>query len=208
MGFKLGKVCPYAESADLVVGETTCDGKKKAYELLGELHTVHVMELPQMKRAEDLAFWRAEVERSSARLEEVTGRRADRRDARDRHQGGQRQAPRSAAHRRGPRRSRTHQRQGRPARHAGRLLRRRAALHPDDEHARRRARAAGRRRAWAPRPRAPSASSSPAPRWRCPTGSCTTSSRRLAASWCEEMCTGSRYYAKLVTRERQTDRRR
>ena len=39
MGFKLGKVCPYVESADLVVGETTCDGKKKAYELLGELHT-------------------------------------------------------------------------------------------------------------------------------------------------------------------------
>ena len=34
MGFKLGTVCPYVESADLVIGETTCDGKKKAYELL------------------------------------------------------------------------------------------------------------------------------------------------------------------------------
>jgi len=38
MGFKLGKVCPYIQSADLVIGETTCDGKKKAYELLGEIH--------------------------------------------------------------------------------------------------------------------------------------------------------------------------
>ena len=31
-GFKLGQVCPYIESSDLVVGENTCDGKKKAYE--------------------------------------------------------------------------------------------------------------------------------------------------------------------------------
>jgi benzoyl-CoA reductase/2-hydroxyglutaryl-CoA dehydratase subunit BcrC/BadD/HgdB len=31
-GFSLEKVCPYLESCDLVVGENTCDGKKKAYE--------------------------------------------------------------------------------------------------------------------------------------------------------------------------------
>ncbi len=73
MGFKLTKVCPYIESADLVVGETTCDGKKKAYELLGELHNVHIMELPQMKREKDLAFWRAEIADFAARVEELTG---------------------------------------------------------------------------------------------------------------------------------------
>ena len=28
-GFKLGKVCPYLESADMIVGENTCNGKKK-----------------------------------------------------------------------------------------------------------------------------------------------------------------------------------
>ncbi|GAG43742.1 unnamed protein product, partial [marine sediment metagenome] len=28
MGFKLSRICPYFQSADLVVGETTCDGKK------------------------------------------------------------------------------------------------------------------------------------------------------------------------------------
>jgi len=28
-GFKLGKVCPYLEASDVVVGENTCDGKKK-----------------------------------------------------------------------------------------------------------------------------------------------------------------------------------
>jgi len=30
VGFKLSRLCPYLESCDLVVGETTCDGKKKA----------------------------------------------------------------------------------------------------------------------------------------------------------------------------------
>lgn len=74
MGFKLGKVCPYVESADLVIGETTCDGKKKAYELLAEYAPVHVMELPQMKLAQDLALWRTEIERLIEKLQEVTGR--------------------------------------------------------------------------------------------------------------------------------------
>ena len=36
-GFKLGKLCPYVESCDVIVGENTCDGKKKAYEILGPL---------------------------------------------------------------------------------------------------------------------------------------------------------------------------
>lgn len=75
MGFKLGKVCPYVESADLVIGETTCDGKKKAYELFADLAPLHVMELPQMKRPEDRALWRTEIGRLIAKLEEVSGRK-------------------------------------------------------------------------------------------------------------------------------------
>ena len=75
MGFKMGRVCPYVESADLVVGETTCDGKKKAYELLGELAPVYVMELPQMKRPADRELWRGELNRFVVKLEEVTGRK-------------------------------------------------------------------------------------------------------------------------------------
>lgn len=75
MGFKLGKVCPYAEACDLIVGETTCDGKKKAYELLGEMAPVHVMELPQMKGPQSRVLWRSEIERLIERLEGVSGRR-------------------------------------------------------------------------------------------------------------------------------------
>jgi benzoyl-CoA reductase/2-hydroxyglutaryl-CoA dehydratase subunit BcrC/BadD/HgdB len=75
MGFKLGQVCPYLEEADLLVGETTCDGKKKAYELMGELHNMHVMELPQMKREKDLAFWRSEIVDLMHKIEEMTGKK-------------------------------------------------------------------------------------------------------------------------------------
>jgi len=73
MGFKLGRVCPYVEAADLVVGETTCDGKKKAYEIFGEMKNTYVMELPQMKRAEDRTLWRGEIDKLVAKLEELTG---------------------------------------------------------------------------------------------------------------------------------------
>jgi len=45
-GFKLAKTCPYFQVSDLVVGETTCDGKKKVYELLNELISTCVIEIP------------------------------------------------------------------------------------------------------------------------------------------------------------------
>lgn len=75
LGFKLAKVCPYIECCDLLVGETTCDGKKKYYEILGELQPVHVMEVPQMKLEQDRELWRGEVRRLLERLERLTGKR-------------------------------------------------------------------------------------------------------------------------------------
>ncbi len=77
MGFKLAKVCPYIESCDLLVGETTCDGKKKYYEILGDFQPVHVMELPQRKEEIDRRLWREEVGRLAARLEELTGKKIE-----------------------------------------------------------------------------------------------------------------------------------
>lgn len=46
-GFAVSDKCPYTYFADLIVGETTCDGKKKMYELLGELKEMYVLQLPQ-----------------------------------------------------------------------------------------------------------------------------------------------------------------
>ena len=75
MGFKLAKVCPYFESCDMVVGETTCDGKKKAFEILNDYIPVHVMETPQMKREKDKSLWHGEVQDFLTRTEELTGQK-------------------------------------------------------------------------------------------------------------------------------------
>lgn len=76
MGFKLAGLCPYVELTDLIVGETTCDGKKKAYEIFDEItKKVYVMELPNMKGEESRRLWAKEVKRFAKKLEEVTGRR-------------------------------------------------------------------------------------------------------------------------------------
>lgn len=61
MGFKLAKVCPYIESSDLIVGETTCDGKKKAYETMAKIHNFYLLELPQLKRERDFKLWKEEL---------------------------------------------------------------------------------------------------------------------------------------------------
>lgn len=73
VGFKLSRLCPFIESCDLVVGETTCDGKKKAYEIFSEYAPVYVMEIPQMKNACDRELWKAEVLRFKEKIEEITG---------------------------------------------------------------------------------------------------------------------------------------
>ena len=52
-GFTLAKVCPYVEACDLLVGETTCDGKKKAYEIFSEIKNLYTMEIPQLKNTHD-----------------------------------------------------------------------------------------------------------------------------------------------------------
>jgi len=74
VGFKLAGLCPYVEACDLVIGETTCDGKKKAYEIFGEFKETFVLEIPQMKSPEGKKLWLSEIKRLTAEIEEVTGR--------------------------------------------------------------------------------------------------------------------------------------
>ena len=72
-GFKLGKVCPYLESADMIVGENTCDGKKKAYESLNPLvKKLYVMDLPQVKSEQGRALIKAEYDRFKTAMEELS----------------------------------------------------------------------------------------------------------------------------------------
>jgi benzoyl-CoA reductase/2-hydroxyglutaryl-CoA dehydratase subunit BcrC/BadD/HgdB len=73
-GAAVGDSCPFFHFADLVVAETTCDGKKKMYELLGEMKPLHLLQLPQTQEGDEaLAYWRRELERFRQRLEERFG---------------------------------------------------------------------------------------------------------------------------------------
>ena len=58
--FKLQRTCPYTQSSDFIYGETTCEAKKKTWEILDKHHPVHVMNIPHMKREKDLKSWKEE----------------------------------------------------------------------------------------------------------------------------------------------------
>ena len=75
VGFKLAGVCPYVEACDLVIGETTCDGKTKAYEIFSEYKPMFVLEIPHMKNESDKQLWRSEVGRLADKVEELTGKK-------------------------------------------------------------------------------------------------------------------------------------
>lgn len=74
LGAHFGKTCPYFSVADVYVGETTCDGKKKAYEILGADKQTYVMDMPQMKRPQDIEKWTGEIAAFAAEVERITGR--------------------------------------------------------------------------------------------------------------------------------------
>ncbi|HEX7365315.1 MAG TPA: double-cubane-cluster-containing anaerobic reductase [Dehalococcoidia bacterium] len=60
-GFKLGRICPYVQASHLIVGETTCDGKKKMFEILNQYQPVYVMEVPNKKTKLSRDLWLGEV---------------------------------------------------------------------------------------------------------------------------------------------------
>ncbi len=75
-GFAVTDTCPYTYFSDMIIGETTCDGKKKMFELLGEIKNVHVMQLPQnLDRAYSYDNWKIEGEILKEKLEELTGKK-------------------------------------------------------------------------------------------------------------------------------------
>jgi len=68
-GYCVERSNPFLEMADLIVAETTCDGKKKMYELMAETRPMQVLELPQKADDPDaLARWRGELDRLRAGL--------------------------------------------------------------------------------------------------------------------------------------------
>ena len=69
-GFAITDKCPYMYFSDMIIGETTCDAKKKMYELLGEIKETHVMQLPHSKNNFSMALWKNELVELVKKLEE------------------------------------------------------------------------------------------------------------------------------------------
>lgn len=70
-GFAITDKCPYFYFSDVLLAETTCDGKKKMYELMGKLKPMHIMNLPQTADDEDsLDLWKKEMVKFKKFLEE------------------------------------------------------------------------------------------------------------------------------------------
>jgi len=74
-GFAATDTCPFFRFSDMIVADTTCDGKKKMFEIMASIKPVHVLQLPQNQdMAKSLSPWKDEIEKLVAVLEKLTDR--------------------------------------------------------------------------------------------------------------------------------------
>lgn len=70
-GMAASQKCPYTYFSDIIIGETTCDGKKKMYELLNDIKETYVLHLPQgQQRPYSADVWYQEIVLLKQKLEE------------------------------------------------------------------------------------------------------------------------------------------
>lgn len=73
-GHAITDTCPYFYFSDMLIGETTCDGKKKMYEELAKVKPTHVMHLPNMQRGEyTYKLWKEEIRVLKEETEKLLG---------------------------------------------------------------------------------------------------------------------------------------
>lgn len=82
-GFALQDSCPYLSASDIVVADTTCDGKKKMYELLAQYKPLFLLQLPQVQDEDAKSYWRGEFQRLRAHYETTFGIRITDADVHD-----------------------------------------------------------------------------------------------------------------------------
>ena len=69
-GFAITEKCAFFNNSEFIIGETTCDGKKKMFELMETFKPVVVLEVPQSAKGESQkAYWRSEVARCKTEIE-------------------------------------------------------------------------------------------------------------------------------------------
>jgi benzoyl-CoA reductase/2-hydroxyglutaryl-CoA dehydratase subunit BcrC/BadD/HgdB len=80
-GFILEGTCPFFALSEAVIAETTCDGKKKMFELAAEVKPMHVMDLPQLPdEAEALGNWTVMIRKLQGFLEDTFHQKASEQD--------------------------------------------------------------------------------------------------------------------------------
>ena len=71
-GFIKTDTCPFFAISEAVIAETTCDGKKKMFELIADIKPMHVMDLPQLPdQAEAMANWTVMIKKLKGFLEKT-----------------------------------------------------------------------------------------------------------------------------------------
>lgn len=77
-GFIIEGTCPFYAMSQAVIAETTCDGKKKMFELIAEVKPTHVMDLPQVPdEQEAYQNWKQMICKLQGFLEKSFDRKAD-----------------------------------------------------------------------------------------------------------------------------------
>ncbi|RDY23718.1 2-hydroxyacyl-CoA dehydratase [Romboutsia maritimum] len=73
-GHAITDTCPYFYFSDLLIGETTCDGKKKMYEELDKVKRTHIMHLPNARKGEyTYKLWKEEIKILKEEVEKELG---------------------------------------------------------------------------------------------------------------------------------------
>ena len=75
-GFAVTDTCPFFRFSDIIVADTTCDGKKKMFEIMSDIKPVHVLQLPQQQDFKRfLEPWKNEIKTLKSVIEETTGKK-------------------------------------------------------------------------------------------------------------------------------------
>ncbi len=82
-GYAITNTCNYFGFSDFIIGETTCDGKKKMFELLERIKPLFLMHLPPTSDGDrSLNYWIEEIARLKDFLEIQTGTRISEKELR------------------------------------------------------------------------------------------------------------------------------
>jgi benzoyl-CoA reductase/2-hydroxyglutaryl-CoA dehydratase subunit BcrC/BadD/HgdB len=74
-GFVISGTCPFYGLSDVVIAETTCDGKKKMFEMMSHIKPLYIMDLPQVPdEKEARGEWKVMILKLKAFMETHTGK--------------------------------------------------------------------------------------------------------------------------------------